>query len=33
VDSQAEINAVVKEARGVSGVLDVRNDIEVKASN
>ncbi len=33
VDSQAEINEAVKEARAVSGVVDVRNDLEVKASN
>lgn len=33
VDSQAEINEAVKEARAVSGVVDVRNDLEIKASN
>jgi hyperosmotically inducible periplasmic protein len=33
VDSQAEINEALKEARAVSGVVDVRNDLEVKSSN
>lgn len=33
VDSQAEITEAVKEARAVSGVVDVRNDLEVKKSN
>lgn len=33
VDSQAEINEAVKEARAVSGVVDVRNELQVKASN
>jgi hyperosmotically inducible periplasmic protein len=33
VDSQAEINEAMKEARAISGVVDVRNDLKVKASN
>mgnify|MGYP003378270460 CR=1 FL=1 len=33
VDSQAEITEAVKEARAVSGVVDVRNDLGVKKAN
>lgn len=33
VDSQAEISEAVKEARAISGVVDVRNDLKVKAAN
>lgn len=33
VDSQAEANAAVQEARAVPGVSEVRNDLEVKPAN
>jgi hyperosmotically inducible protein len=33
VDSQSEINEALKETRAVSGVVEVKNNLEIKASN